>query len=138
MAHRNDDRAAVYGAAVGMLALGAALHYGWALSPPEHAAQVWNICGAVARAALLIAVIARIKHPLTVAVAAWWLAEEAMVAGCSSLYIARPWPVPPGQAQCSSLLGLDIGIFGGLAIMAILAGATVMVYRWQGGGNDEA
>ena len=134
MAHRSHDRTAVYGAAVGLLALGAGLHYGWAIVPAEHAAQVWNICGAVARAALLIAVVHRVMHPLVLTVAAWWLAEEMLVAGCSALYIARPWSVPAGQAQCSSLFGLDLGTLGAMAVMFIVVYATATVYRWQ----DEA
>jgi hypothetical protein len=68
MANRNHDRTTVYGTAIGLLALGAALHYGWALVPPEHAAQVWNACGAVARAALIVFVVARLMHPLVRAV----------------------------------------------------------------------
>ena len=133
MADRSHDIATVYGTAVGLLALGAGLHYGWALVPVEHAAQVWNICGAVARAALLIAVVYRVMHPLVMTVAAWWLAEEMLVAGCSALYIARPWVVPPGQAQCSSLIGLDLGTLSAMAIMLIVVYATATVYRWQDG-----
>jgi hypothetical protein len=131
MADRSHDRDAVYGASVGLLALGVALHYGWAMGPEAHAAQVWNLCGAVARAALLLSVTFTVRHPLVWSVAAWWLAEEAMVAGCSALYIARPWVVPPGQAQCSSLLGADLGVFGGLAAMVVLCAIAVISYRWQ-------
>ena len=131
MADRSHNLAAVYGTAVGLLALGVTLHYGWALVPPEHAAQVWNICGAVARAALLIAVVRRIAHPVVWTVATWWLAEEAMVAGCSAWFIVRPWPVVPGQAQCSSLLGLDIGTLGALVIMISVLYATAKAYRLQ-------
>ena len=131
MADRSHDISAVYGTAVGLLALGAGLHYGWTLVPTEHAAQVWNICGAVARAALLIAVVYRLTHPLVLTVATWWIAEEMLVAGCSALYIVRPWVVPRGQAQCSSLLGLDLGSLGAMTIMLIVIYATRMVYRWQ-------
>jgi hypothetical protein len=131
MADRSDDRTSVYRAAVGLLALGVALHYGWALVPAEHAAQVWNACGAVVRAALLAWVVCRIAHPLVLAVAAWWLAEEVMVAGCSVAYIVRPWTVLAGQAQCSSLFGLDIGTMGALAIMGLIGCIAVMSSRWH-------
>lgn len=131
MADRDHKRVAVYGTAVGLLALGYALHYGWAMVPGEHAAQVWNICGAVARAALLIPWGFILQHPAVWMVVSWWLAEEALVAGCSGLYIARPWPVIPGQAQCSSLLNLDLGIFGSLAVICFVASATVMFNRWR-------
>ena len=129
MADRSHNVAAVYGTAVGLLALGTALHYGWALVPAQHAAQVWNICGAVARAALLIAVVVQIKHPLVWSVGIWWLAEETMVAGCSALFIVHPWHVPAGQAQCSSLFAFDFGIPGALTIMTLVLCATGMVYR---------
>lgn len=131
MASRSDDRGAVYGAAVGLLALGVALHYGWAMVPPEHAAQVWNACGAVARIALLFAVVYRLWHPLVVAVVAWWAAEELMVAGCSVLYVFKPWVVPQGQAQCSSLFQLDIGTLTAVAIMLLAVAATAWSYRSQ-------
>jgi hypothetical protein len=131
MADRDDNRITVYGTAVGLLSLGVVLHYGWALVPPEHAAQVWNACSAVARAALLVGIVIRLMHPLVWAVATWWLAEEALVAGCSILYIARPWVVPKGQAQCSSLIGMDMGILGALSIIVLIGCATALAYRWR-------
>jgi hypothetical protein len=131
MAHRDHDRNTVYGAAVGLLALGVTLHYGWALVPPEHAAQIWNAVGAVARAALLLWVAFHIRHPAVTAVTVWWLIEEALVAGCSAAYIIKPWPVPVGQAQCSSLFHLDLGTLGAVVIMILVGCIAVMSYRWQ-------
>lgn len=95
------------------------LHYGWALAPVEHQAQAWNILGAAARAGLLVAVLWRCRG-LVLAVGAWWLCEEAMVIGCSVAYMVSPWPVAPGESQCSALLGYDLGRIGAL-VLAVLA-----------------
>jgi len=105
-----------------------ALHYGWTLAPAEHQAQVWNAAGAIARAALLWAALAHFRMTRTLAaVALWWIAEEAMVATCSTAFIFAPWHVPPGAAQCSALLQFDLGKVGAATLVAILA--TVRPYR---------
>ena len=104
---------------VALLALGVALHYGWAAFPAEHQAQAWNVLGALTRAALLLALVWHVRQRWTLLVAAWWLAEETLVAGCSLAYIVSPWPVNPGEAQCSALLQFDIGRVG-LACIALL------------------
>jgi len=109
------------------MALGAALHYGWALVPVQHQAQVWNACGAAVRAILLLLLVWRVRSWFVVAVAAWWLCEELMVAGCSIAYIISPWPIPKGQAQCSALLQFDIGKAGIVVLCALLA--SVKLYR---------
>lgn len=96
MAYRSHDHVPVRGA-VALLALLAATHYGWMIVPPEHAADVWNITGAVARAALLAVVLWGRRGPVLL-VGALWMAEEAMAIGCSALFIVRPWEVPPGGA----------------------------------------
>lgn len=120
MADHAHAHAAAHGAAVALLLAGAALHYGWALVPEQHQAQAWNAAGAVVRAGLLVAVVWHLRSRWVLALAAWWLAEEALVAGCSLAYIASPWKVLPGQAQCSALLQHDIGVYG-LAAVALLA-----------------
>lgn len=95
------------------------LHYGWNLAPVEHQAQVWNIAGAAARLAMLGALLWTCRG-LPLAIGAWWAAEELMVIGCSGLYIVRPWAVPLGEAQCSALIGYDLGTLG-VVVITILA-----------------
>jgi hypothetical protein len=104
---------------VALLALGVALHYGWAAFPAEHQAQAWNVLGALTRAALLLALVWHVRNRWALLVAAWWLAEEAMVVGCSLAFMFSPWVVAPGEAQCSALLQFDIGRVG-LACIALL------------------
>ena len=107
-----------YPIATGLLALGVALHYGYLLLDPADRADAWNVVGAVTRAALLIALAWRWRGPVLLVVA-WWLAEEAMVAGCSLAYMVQPWIVGPGQDQCSALIGMDISKIGAAIIAAL-------------------
>lgn len=105
--------------AAALLALGVCHHYLWAAIPAEHAAQWWNASGAITRAVLLLALVWHVRNRWALLVAAWWLAEEALVAGCSAAYMLAPWPVLPGEAQCSALLQFDIGRVG-LACIALI------------------
>ena len=104
------------------------LHYGYVPFPPEDRAQVWNVLGSAARLELL-ALAVYLLHPtraglrryaLAVVAAVWYVAEEAMVIGCSVAYIVRPWEVLAGQDQCSSLLHFDIAKIGALAAAVLL------------------
>ena len=108
---------------IGLLALLVALHYGYHLAAPGDRADWWNIAGAVARSALLIALAWRWRGPVLLVVA-WWLAEEAMVAGCSVAFIFGPWDVPEGQDQCSAILGLDIGKLTAAGLLGLLVWVT--------------
>jgi hypothetical protein len=119
MGDQVNDRGSVYGTS--LLAIGAWLFYGWALVPVEHQAQVWNLSGSLARLVLLGAVIWCVRRRFVLLVGAWWAAEELMVAGCSLLFIWRPWVIQPGDAQCYALLQFDIGKAGLLAIVLLLA-----------------
>ena len=126
MADRRNDSPAVYRLALILLAACAALHYGWSLAPAQHQAQVWNILGAVARIGLLWLAVRGMPR-VVVSVAAWWTIEELAIAGCSALYIAKPWPVAAGQAQCSALLGMDLDKVGAAALVLVLV--AVRSYR---------
>jgi len=132
MADHSDHRNAVYGAAFALIGLGALVHYGWALAPVEHQAQVFNACGAFARLVLMLACVGVLWRVygrpavLLLWIAAWWACEELLVAGCSLAYIASPWEVAPGDAQCSALLQFDIGRIGVFVVVCLLT-ATVKV-----------
>jgi hypothetical protein len=88
--------------------------------PAERQADAWNVLGAFARLCLVGAVVWRLKSRLVLFVALWWAFEELMVIGCSLAYIASPWVVEPGQAQCSALLQFDIGRIGLLIAAGLL------------------
>lgn len=108
--------------ALGLLELLVALHYGYVIFDPADRAQAWNMAGAVARAALLVALAWKWRGPV-LWVVAWWLAEEAMVAGCSAAYIIKPWVVAAGQDQCSALIHFDLAKVGAAVILCLLANA---------------
>lgn len=119
----------VHHLALTLIAAGFALHYGWALVPDEHQAQAWNAAGAVARLALLLAYVGAISDRLLLAVVLWWTGEETQVAACSVAYIVRPWPIEPGEAQCSALMGTDLGAYGMAVVCALLLATPVKVDR---------
>jgi hypothetical protein len=93
----------------------------------EHQAQAFNAAGAFARACLLVAVVWRLRNALAAFVAAWWVCEELMVAGCSLWFIASPWVIEPGQPQCSALLQFDLGRIG-VCVVAFLVASIARSY----------
>lgn len=94
-------------------------HYGYKLVDAQ-SAWVWNITGACVMACLVIWVIWRLKSRLAAFVGLWWIAEEAMVAGCGALWILNPWPIRPGQDVCYPLLEFDLGKIGVLMLAILL------------------
>ena len=125
MADRGDASNAVHGAAVVVLAACVARHYGYTLAPDSDRAHWWNITGALLMMVLPVYAAFRWPSRLVWAAAAWWLIEELMVVGCSLAYIVRPWPVVPGQDQCSALLGFDLGKVGALVIAGVVLAIIV-------------
>jgi len=113
------------------------VHYGWALVPPQHQADAWNALGAFARLSLVCAVAWRMRSRLVLFVALWGAFEELMVIGCSLAFIASPWVVEPGQAQCSALLQFDLGRVGMLIAAFLLWHLSKLTVpsNTQGGDN---
>lgn len=105
---------------LGLLVLGACLYYGWALVPPDAQPLVWNVSGALARLILLWCLVWPRRTTLMLWVAAWWTVEDLLVAGCSALYMVRPWKVAPGDAMCSALLQFDLGKIGAVFLAVLL------------------
>lgn len=88
-------------------------------------ALVWNLCGALAMAFLLVLLLRAYWSPTVAAVGAWWLYEEALTALCSAGRILYWWPVPTGREQCSALVGVQLGA-GSLVVIGVLA-----AYIWN-------
>lgn len=128
MADRGNDRHSVLGLAVALLLAGLLLHYGWAWFPPEHQRLVFNAAGALARIFLLVVVLWHVRSALALFVWLWWASEELMIAGCSIGRIVAPWPVTPGESQCSALVGFDLGRIGLLIIVGLVS-LAVKAYR---------
>jgi len=104
--------------ALWLLLLGAVVHYGYALAPEAMQARIWNIGGSFGRAALILALVWRVRDVVVLAVAGWWLLEESLVMGCNTAYLIAPWPID--GAACSGLLTLDFGKVGIAAVALLL------------------
>lgn len=101
-----------------MLLLGAVAHFAWKWAPPEAQADVWNASQALLVLALLTAT--AVHHPRLRAVCALLACGQALTAGCSIAWLAQPWEVLPGQAQCTALLDAPLGTIG-LWLTAMMA-----------------
>lgn len=104
------------------------VHYAWAWFPAEQQARIWNACGALGRLVLLLALVWHVRSRLVIWCALWWACEELLTIGCSLAFLYAPWVIPEGEAQCSSLLQLDLGTIGQLVGAALLLKA-VSLYR---------
>lgn len=110
-----------------LLALLLVRQYGYRLAPDDLQADAWNIGAAVAVAVLSFgwALYARSRMVWAVWLAVLW--HEASVVICSAAYMVRPWPVPPGVAQCSAWVGADlmrVGVF--VAVLACVPMAAAL------------
>lgn len=115
--------------AAALLLFGVLRHYGWPLLPPDKQAFAWNISGAIIITILLWSV--AYQWQATRLVAVWWTFEELQVIACSLARMLRPWEVGDGEAQCSALLGFDLGTIGLFLVALILAFHPVNLYRLQ-------
>lgn len=93
-----------------MLVVGFAAHFAWHGVALEIQADTWNASGAVFTL-LLLALVANAYRSREVVGACLLLALwQVMVLGCSVLFMYAPWPVKPGQAQCSARLDFPVGL----------------------------
>ncbi len=120
MADNRTHGVAVYGAALGLLALGVLRHYGYKPFPAAMQPWVWNMTGAAAVLVLMLLAAWRWRSQLAVLVAVWWAAEELFVIGCNGLWLWHPWAVKAGQDVCYPLLDFDIGKLGVLFVSLLL------------------
>lgn len=97
-----------------LLAAGVAAQFLWRSAPASVSADVWNASQAALVVALLCVVIASVQSGAVRFVCLLLGSWQLMTAGCSVLYLIRPWSVIPGQAQCSAALDLPLGAISGL------------------------
>ena len=80
--------------------------------------------GAAMLSLILIVLRLRFSVPLAL-VASWWAIEELQVVICSILFAVAPWPVPTGQALCSSRIDVDLGSVG----ICVIGWLSFYLYR---------
>jgi hypothetical protein len=108
--------------ASGLLLVGGVAQYAWKHVPPEHQADVWNVCQAVVILTLLALVLNAYRSVWVLASVALVGSWQAMTVGCSLAWLYRPWPISPGQEQCSARLDIPLGAIG-LWLLLLLAAA---------------
>ena len=108
--------------ALALLLVGGAAQFAWQLVDPDWQADTWN----ASQGALMLLVLAvvwsrsgRMVRMACLLLALW----AALQTGCSLAYMVAPWPVAPGQEQCSAALDLPLGMVG-LVLLAMAAGAA--------------
>lgn len=112
------------GVAVALLMVGGVAQFAWPHAPADAQADVWNISQALL-VLVLLALVANAYRSAWTWAAAWLLAVwQAMTAGCSLLYLVRPWPVAPGQEQCSAALNVPLGAVGAWLLVLLIVGAA--------------
>jgi len=83
-------------------------HWAYYLAPVGIEGHAWNVGQSLARVALLALVVSAWRSVLVDIPAAYMLAEEAQVIGCTIGFVINPWPILPGQSKCSEAMGLPI------------------------------
>lgn len=104
--------------ALALLLVGGAAGLGYHHVRPDIAGDVWNASQAALN--LLTLAMVAIAYPgWPRAVCALLASWQALAAGCSVAWIVKPWPVQPGQAQCSAALDLPITAVGAWLLVVI-------------------
>lgn len=104
--------------AVALLLVGGAAGLGYHHTRPEWAADVWN--ASQATLTLLLLGMVALAYPgwprVVCALLGVW---QALAAGCSIAWIVKPWPVQPGQSQCSAALDMPITAVGAWLLVVL-------------------
>jgi hypothetical protein len=108
--------------ASGLLLVGGVAQYAWKHVPPEHQADVWNVCQAMLILLLLALVVNAYRSGWVLASVALVGVWQAMTVGCSLAWLYQPWPISPGDEQCSARFGIPLGAVG-LWLLLLLAAA---------------
>jgi hypothetical protein len=112
---------------VTLLFLGAFRHYGWPLLPPEIQRFAWNASGSI----VILALLWSMAWPAARLLVIWLTFEELQVIGCSLIRMLRPTDIGSGQAQCSALLGFNLGAVGLMLVAVVLIAQTVKTASYQ-------
>lgn len=115
-----DPKNRLDAAAVFILAVGVARHYGYTLAQPEDMGIVSKALGGAAMLAVVPFIWKAYPSRLMGLVLAWWTFEALQIVLCSTAYWIKPWEVQTGQSICSAAIGTDLGALGIMAAAVIL------------------
>jgi hypothetical protein len=118
--------------AAGVLLVGGVAQYAWKHAELAAQADVWNVSQALLVLLLLALVCNAYRSGWVWASAGLVAAWQALTVGCSLLWLAAPWPVLPGQEQCSARLDVPLGAIG-LWLLLLLAAALSQRVEREGG-----
>lgn len=112
--------------AAALLLVGVAAQFAWHYAPEGVQARVWGASQAGLLLVVLAALAGTIQHKALRLVCALLGTWQGMTAACSIAWIVRPWPIKPGQAQCSAALDLP------LCMLSAWAASLVATEVWRG------
>lgn len=95
--------------------------YGWQHVPADAQADIASIGAHAIILALLLMVGRAYRSRSLLPVLILQAGYSLQAAGCSAAYLIAPWPVQPGEEQCSAGLGIPLGMFGLVAALLILS-----------------
>ena len=112
--------------AVALLAFAVTHEFGWLYWPAELQGDVRSVTQwpLVACLCALLALVARSRDVTAACVAV--AVMSSTTAACSAVWIYAPWPVQPGQEQCSAHWGVPV------LLVSVLA-ACLVLWRWPRG-----
>lgn len=108
--------------AVALLLVGGLAQFAW--HHVDHAAQadVWNASQALLALTLLALVVNAYRSVWTAASASLLGCWQLLTVGCSLAWLWKPWPVQPGQEQCSAAMNVPLGAVGAWMLLLLAAG----------------
>ena len=105
-----------------LLLAGAVHNQAHKLAPPELAAMVWNLTGALLIALLLALVAWHCRGSSAVLLVCALLGGYVLqVAGCSAAWLIEPWELVEGGEICSDRLRWPLGTLGCMAALLVAA-----------------
>jgi hypothetical protein len=121
--------------AAALLLVGGLAQYAWKHAPLDAQVDVWNASQALLVLVLLALAANAYRSGWVWAAAALVGMWQAMVAGCSLLWLAAPWPVQPGEEQCSARLDIPLGAIGLWLLLLLAAAMSQRLEHRHGGGH---
>ena len=92
-------------------------HWAYHFAPVGMEGHAWNVGQAIGRVLLLFVIVSAWRTALVHVPAAYMLAEEVQVIGCTIGFVIKPWDVLPGQSKCSEAIGYPLVFTAAVAIV---------------------